>query len=126
MGHYKIGHRLSIRLMFNENLNIATVQKFHYLKSCLVGSAADIIKTIPTTVENYIQAYNALTLRYENKTLFVQSHIRSLFDTPKVEKASVCELRRLHHHVVSHVQPLMTLKQPLMTLRQPTEHWDTW
>lgn len=89
--------------MFHENLNIANVQKFHYLKTYLTGSAADIVKTIPTTAENYVSAYNTLVNRYENKTLIVQSHIRSLFESPKVEKASAHDLRKLHHHIVSHV-----------------------
>jgi len=108
--------------MFHENINIATVQKvqkFHYLKSSLVGSAADIVKTIPTTAENYVQAYEALISRYENKTLIVRSHIRSLFDTPKVEKASAVDLRQLHHHVTSYVRSLKAFGQP-------AQHWDAW
>lgn len=105
--------------MFHENDKVPTVQKFQHLKSCLVESAADIVKTIPTTAENYMQAYEAVVSRYENKTLIVQSHIRSLFDTPKVEKTSAFNLRQLYHHVTSHVRSLKALGQL-------TQHWNAW
>lgn len=83
------------------------------------GTAADKIKTIRTTTENYAQAYNALLARYENKTLIIQSHLRSLFDSPKVITADAVELRLLHHHLVSHVRALEALGQPI-------EYWDAW
>lgn len=66
-----------------------------------------------------MHAYNTLKTRYENETLIVQSHIRSLFDSPKVERASAYELRRLHHHIVSHVSLLKALGHP-------TEYWGAW
>lgn len=105
--------------IFHNNSGIACVQKFHYLKSCIVGPAAEIIKTFPTTEQNYMRTYEALVARYENNGLIIQSHIRSLFDSPKVQNASATELRKLHHHVVSHVRALEALCQPV-------SHWDAW
>lgn len=107
------------KAMFHDNPSIPVVQKFHYLKSCLQGSAADIVKTIPTTADNYGKAYEALVARYENKGLIIQSHIRSLFNTQKVQSASATSLRGLHQHIMSHVRALQALSQPV-------ESWDAW
>lgn len=58
-------------------------------------------------------------MRYENHFLIIQSHIRSLLETPKVKNASASELQRLHHHVIFHVKALEALNQPIM-------QWDAW
>lgn len=105
--------------MFHHNQGLSDVQRLHYLKSCLVGPAAEVERTIPTTDVNYSTAYNALVERYENKSLIIQSHIRSLFQTPQVHKPAANELRQLHHHVVSQVNALRALDQPV-------EQWDAW
>lgn len=105
--------------MFHNNEVLPEVQKFHYLKSCLTESASDVIKTIPTTGDNYIKAYDTLVNRYENKALIIQSHIRSLLATPKVHTASSTELHALHHHIVAHVRALEALHQPV-------SYWDAW
>lgn len=68
-------------IVFHKHENLAPVQKFHYLKGYLVGQASDVIRSIPTTGENYLQAYNTLMNRYDNKSVIIQSHIRSLLDT---------------------------------------------
>lgn len=109
----------SFNALFHSNEGLANVQKFHYLKSCLTDSASDVVKTIPTTGENYEKAYNALVNRYENKGLIIQSHIRSLLDAPKVQNPSASGLQALHHHIVAHVRALEALQQPVI-------HWDAW
>jgi len=75
--------------MFHNNQGLAPVQSFHYLESCLEGKASDVVKSIPTTNENYQQAYDALTSRYENKGAIIQSHIRALFDTKGFDSISI-------------------------------------
>ncbi|XP_022182693.1 uncharacterized protein LOC111042409 [Myzus persicae] len=107
----------SFNAMFHNNQSLAPVQRFHYLKSCLEGQASDVV--IPTTNENYQQAYDALTSRYENKGAIIQSHIRALFDTPNLSIASATELQALHHHITSNINALQALGQPI-------ESWDAW
>lgn len=109
----------SFNAMFHQNTGLSDVQRLHYLKSCLVGPAADVVRTIPTTDVNYHTAYNALVERYENKSLIIQSHIRSLFQTPQVHKPTASELRQLHHHIVSQVNALQALGQNV-------QEWDAW
>lgn len=99
--------------------NLTDVQRFYYLKSCLTGSAAEVIQTLPTTSDNYSVAFDRLKARYENKTLIIQSHIRSLLDLPKVKEAKAFELRQLHHAFTSQVQSLQALGEPV-------EYWDAW
>lgn len=105
--------------MFHFNTGLSDVQRLHYLKSCLTGSAAEVVRAIPTTEENYRMAYDAMVERYENKSLIIQSHIRSLFQTHEVQQPSAYELRQLHQHIVSHYRALKALKQPV-------EQWDAW
>jgi len=44
----------SFNAMFHQNTGLSDVQRLHYLKSCLVGLAADVVRTIPTTDVNKI------------------------------------------------------------------------
>jgi len=60
-----------------------------------------------------------LVNRYENKIAIIQSHIRSLLETPKVVSPSCSELQKLHHHVTSNINALKSLQQPI-------EQWDAW
>ncbi|KAE9522141.1 hypothetical protein AGLY_017401 [Aphis glycines] len=106
-------------MFHNDNSNMPLVQRFHYLKSCLSGQASDVIKSIPTTAEHYQHAYDLLVNRYENKSAIIQSHIRSLLDTPKVVTPSSSELQKLHHHISSNINALKSLQQPV-------NQWDAW
>lgn len=105
--------------LFHNNASLTDVQLLHYLKSSVLGPAADIIKNFSITANNYKVAYEELVRHYENKGFTIQSHIRSLLQTPKITVASAGELRKLHHHVASHVRALRALGQPVM-------HWDAW
>jgi hypothetical protein len=51
--------------------------------------------------------------QYENKSLIIQSHIRSLFQTPQVQQLSAVELRKLYY-------------RSLKALQQPVDQWNTW
>ncbi|CAI6373964.1 unnamed protein product [Macrosiphum euphorbiae] len=106
-------------MFHNEHSNLPLVQRFHYLRSCLAGQASDVIKSIPTTAEHFQYAYDLLVNRYENKSAIIQSHIRSLLETPKVVSPSCSELQKLHHHVTSNINALKSLQQPV-------EQWDAW
>jgi len=111
--------RDSFDAMFHNNKSLAEVQKLHYLKSCVKNSASDVIKSFPTTGDNYQRAYDALLMRYENKSLTIQSHIRLSLETKKVVTATAAELQNLQHHVSSRVKALEALQQPVNS-------WDAW
>ncbi|KAF5194316.1 Gag-pol polyprotein, partial [Thalictrum thalictroides] len=109
----------SFNVYFHNNKDMAPVHKLHFLKACLQGQAKDIIKSLPTTSDNYQQAYDIVTARYENKGAIIQSHIRALFDTPKIQIASAAQLQGLYHHITSNISALQALDKPI-------ESWDAW
>ena len=58
-------------------------------------------------------AYDIMVDQYENKSLIIHSHIRSLFQTSNVQQPSAFELRKLHHHIISHYRLIKALQQPV-------------
>lgn len=105
--------------LFHNNPNLTDVQRLHYLKTSVTGPAADVLRNFSIISENYQPAYEELVKQYENKSLTIQTHIRSLLHSPKVNTASASELRKLYNHVVSHVRALKALNQPV-------QQWDAW
>ncbi|KAE9521501.1 hypothetical protein AGLY_018100, partial [Aphis glycines] len=105
--------------LFHNNATLNDVQRLHYLKTSVCGPAADIIKTFTITAENYQVAYNELVRQFENRSLTIQTHIRALLQSPKVTSPSAADLRKLHHHIASHVRALKALGQPV-------QYWDAW
>ncbi|XP_008182965.1 uncharacterized protein LOC103309405 [Acyrthosiphon pisum] len=94
-------------------------QKLYYLRSCLREQALDLVQSIPISDGNYEVVLSRLKQRYDNKSLVIQSHIRSILEMPAVEEASANALQRLHSNVSTHVAALRTLGQPV-------DHWDAW
>ncbi|XP_050064654.1 uncharacterized protein LOC114132631 [Aphis gossypii] len=107
------------RAMIHDDGGFSPAQKFYYLRSSISGPALDLIKSIPMTDANYEVAIERLKQRYDNRSLVIQSHIRSLLESPYVEQPTAKELQALHAHVSAHVAALRVLNQP-------TEHWDAW
>lgn len=105
-------------LVHNEDY-YSPAQKFSYLRSTLSGPALDMIKSIPMSEANYEVAIKRLKSRYENKSLVIQTHIRSILDFPSVKIATSGALQELHSHVTTHVAALEALGQPV-------DHWDAW
>ena len=65
--------------------NIAPVQKFTYLKSCLGGKAIDVIDGIQMTSENYEVAVNKLRARFGGELLIVRSLYRQIHELPRCQ-----------------------------------------
>lgn len=101
------------RSMVHDVNTLTPAQKFYYLRSCVTGAALDLIKAVPMTDANYEVAIERLKQRYDNKSLVIQSHIRSLLESPYVESPNATELQQLHSHVCSHVAALKALDQPI-------------
>ncbi|XP_060858122.1 uncharacterized protein LOC132935520 [Metopolophium dirhodum] len=107
------------RAMIHDDGGFTPAQKFYYLRSSVSGQALDLIKSVPMTDTNYEVAIERLKQRYDNRSLVIQSHIRSLLESPYVEQPRAKDLQALHAHVSTHVAALKALDQP-------TEHWDAW
>ena len=109
----------SFQAMVHGDEGLTAIQKFYYLRSSLSDMALDVIKAIPLTDVNYEVALEKLRKRYDNHSLTIQSHIRALLESPRVNTASAKELQGLSSHVGMHVAALKAIGQPV-------QHWDAW
>lgn len=107
------------KVMVHQDDYYSPSQKFYYLRSTLSGQALDLIRSFPMSDANYHTAIRKLQERYDNKGLVIQSHIREILDSPRVESASSHELLKLQSHISPHVAALEVLNQP-------TQNWDAW
>ena len=67
--------------------------KFHYLKSLLVGTAAETIPGLPLSGSNYNHAVDLLMKRFGSKQVIISKHIEMLMQLPKLNNSS--DLRQL-------------------------------
>lgn len=104
--------------LINANSEIDNINKFHYLRASLEGSAALIIKSIEFSGKNYDVAWQLICDRYDNKRLLIHNHVSSLFNIESVTKESSVCLRHLIDHINKNLRALETLGEPVM-------HWDT-
>lgn len=104
--------------MIHRNEALNAIQRFHYLRTSLEGTAAQIISSLDITADNYNIAWSTLCDRYDNKRLLVHLHLKSLFDLEVVEKESAEKIRILIDNVSKSLNALAALKQE-------TQHWGT-
>ncbi|XP_013148452.1 PREDICTED: uncharacterized protein LOC106111033, partial [Papilio polytes] len=97
---------------------LGDINKFHYLKSALKGSALLIIQNLEFTAKNYAIAWQLLSNRYDNERLLVNQHMNDLLNTEIIQRESCHALRSL-------VDNINTSLCALNSLGQPTDHWDT-
>lgn len=97
---------------------IDNVQKFHYLRSSLTGSALSVIKSLQFSSENYNIAWELLEGRFNNNNLLVQNHVKALFSITSLNKESSSQIRKLIDIVLKNLRSLKNLGEP-------TESWDT-
>lgn len=101
------------------NSKLREIQKFHYLRAALEGSALQVIKSLEFSAENYETAWELVKNRYENKKLLIHNHLEALFSLGKLDRnsANSSNLRKLVDTVSKHLRALETLKMP-------TKQWD--
>ncbi|XP_046145808.1 uncharacterized protein LOC123989174, partial [Osmia bicornis bicornis] len=78
------------------NSSISDVEKFHYLKMSVTGEAAQLISNMSVTVENFELAWRALSDRYDNRRVLVNTQLELLFSIRRIQRESANELKRLH------------------------------
>ncbi|XP_011861271.1 PREDICTED: uncharacterized protein LOC105558287, partial [Vollenhovia emeryi] len=103
--------------LIHTNEDLSEIEKFHYLRSSLQGKAAEIIKSIDTTTDNYNEAWEAVKERFDNKRWIIQKHLRAIFEAPPLIKENHNNLRELLDTVLKHLRALKAIKRP-------TETWD--
>lgn len=75
------------------NGELSEIQKLHYLKSSLTGSAAITLKDFEFSEAAFAEAWDHLVTRYENRRLIIASHFADLISLSPVKSAkSIREL----------------------------------
>lgn len=104
--------------MIHQSKKLDDIQKFHYLRSSLSGSASQVIKSLEFSFENYTIAWDLLNRRYNDSDLLVHNHVKALFSIQSLSKESSFQVRKLIDSILKNIRALKSLGEP-------TEHWDT-
>lgn len=83
------------RSAVDANTTLTDAQKLQYLKSALKDEALQLIIHFSVTNDNYSEAWNQLTSRYDKKKKIIQAHIGRFMDQPSVSQKSVSQMRQL-------------------------------
>jgi hypothetical protein len=73
--------------------DVAQIEKFQYLLSCLSGEPLNLVKALTLSEENYPIAYKALVDRYENKRRLSYHYWNNIQALPKLKSESSQGLR---------------------------------
>ncbi|XP_066258013.1 uncharacterized protein [Euwallacea similis] len=104
-----------VSLIHNNDL-MNRIQKFHYLRTLLQGSASQVLETMPFSADNYDIAWTTLSERYNNTRVRVDMHLKALFEIDSIDRGSAHKLRDLIDNVGKNLGSLSALGQK-------TEHW---
>ncbi|KAL0860640.1 hypothetical protein ABMA27_009990 [Loxostege sticticalis] len=104
--------------LIHSNNDIDNINKFHYLRASLEGTAALVIQSIEFSSNNYNVAWNLLCERFDNKRLLIQNHVSALFNVEPITKESSHSIKRLIDQINKNLRALESLNEP-------TKHWDT-
>ncbi|XP_049884023.1 uncharacterized protein LOC126379357 [Pectinophora gossypiella] len=104
--------------LIHSNESIDEINKFHYLRASLEGSAAVVIQSMEFSASNYNVAWKLLRERFDNKRLLVQNHVSALFNIENITKECSITLKLLIDQLNKNIRALQSLGEPV-------HHWDT-
>ncbi|XP_030036229.1 uncharacterized protein LOC115451946 [Manduca sexta] len=104
--------------LIHKDDDIDEINKFHYLKTSLEGSAADVIQSVDFSAENYSLAWDLLCGRFDNKRLLLQNHVSAIFDLNPLIKESSNNLKSMIDQINKHIRACEKLGEPV-------NGWDT-
>lgn len=97
--------------------NIDDINKFHYLRASLEGTAAVVIQSIEFSAQNYKVAWELLCERFDNKRLLIQNHVSAIFSMDSISKESSFSIKRI-------IDQLNKNLRALESLGEETKSWD--
>ncbi|XP_045539664.1 uncharacterized protein LOC123722310 [Papilio machaon] len=104
--------------LIHSNDSIDNINKFHYLRASLEGTAAVVIQSIEFSAGNYLIAWNLLCDRFDNKRLLIQNHVAAIFNIETITKESNYILKRTIDTINKNIRALESLGEPV-------SYWDT-
>lgn len=99
--------------LIHDNASLKNVQKFHYLKDNVHGEAANLIKSLHMTDNNYPEAWKRIKDRFEHKRFIVDSHLQSLFSQQRMTIEDPVALKNLIDNSTETIRSLQVLGIPV-------------
>ncbi|EZA62185.1 hypothetical protein X777_02810 [Ooceraea biroi] len=96
---------------------LTRVEKLHYLRSSMQGSADQLIRSLPMTDDSLQASWDLLISRYENKRLIIQAHLDKLFDLTMTSSKSAASIMGL-------VSTVSESNKALQSLGMSQDMWD--
>ncbi|XP_025191316.1 uncharacterized protein LOC112591650 [Melanaphis sacchari] len=92
--------------------NICDVDKLHYLMGCLKGRAADAVRGIPLSAQNYSLVRSTLAERFYRPRLVAMSLVDQLLGTSPIKQESLSELNNFMCSFTENMSLLNALNIP--------------
>ncbi|XP_029156123.1 uncharacterized protein LOC114946183 [Nylanderia fulva] len=100
-----------------KNDALSNTQKFHYLKTSIIGDAALKINNLRISDANYESAWQLLVDEYDDRLTLIQSHLHAFMNLPIMRNENVIELSKLRDTVAASIAALHNLDRPV-------DQWD--
>ncbi|XP_043251747.1 uncharacterized protein LOC122397011 [Colletes gigas] len=104
----------TFRSAVHDNTQIRDTLKLTYLRSCLVGQAAEKIESLETTAANYSVAWNILQNSYDDPSIIINNRIKAMFQLPQCTKNNPRSLGELADKATRHYRALQALNKPVL------------
>ncbi|XP_012535770.1 uncharacterized protein LOC105836345 [Monomorium pharaonis] len=95
--------------MIDTETDLTDIDKLHYLKSALIGEAANKIKILSIDGTNYFKAWELLERSYEVKRLLVTRHLSLLMSLSWLEIKDIAGLTKLADDAQQYIASLEAL-----------------
>ncbi|CAL8138428.1 unnamed protein product [Orchesella dallaii] len=92
-------------------------EKLQYLKTCLKGDAAQLVKAFTITDANYAEAWKIVSEQYSNKREIIFSLVEKLISQQQLKIESITSLQSL-------INTTMECLQSLKVMGRPIDKWD--
>ncbi|XP_071578124.1 uncharacterized protein [Temnothorax nylanderi] len=99
--------------VIGQNSAISSVERFHYLRSCLKGPAEKLIRSLNVTGDNYDGAWAILGKHYENKRELIRSNFAMFTAVTKMKGDTAEELSRIFNAVTTAVNAQESIGRPI-------------
>ncbi len=96
--------------LIHKNKELNQLQKMHYLKSSLTGEAERLISQFDVAEESYMPAYEALTDRFHNEIILIDTHIINILSQPNLISETGEGIKELMDVTVENMRALEHLK----------------
>ncbi|XP_066590626.1 uncharacterized protein [Prorops nasuta] len=99
----------TFRSIVHDKVYVSGRDKFHYLKSCLQGEAATVIKSLAITSENYEIAWDTLVARYTDKRMITDTFLDQISQVPTLRGDNFKVLKEVRDSVTVALNALKTM-----------------